>query len=166
MPVNDQGFDASRYQVIPRVLIFLFNSKDSVLLIKGSANKARWPGKYNGIGGHVEANEDILEAALRELKEESGITRVNIQLIGQIMINVSDISGVALFIFSGLYDRSDFSSSQEGNLEWIKLSNIHRLPVVEDLPVLIQRIKSHRLGDPIILGKYAYDNDGKLNILW
>ena len=67
MPVIDQGFDDRKYHVIPRTLIFLFDSLNRVLLIKGSDKKQRWPGKYNGVGGHIESGEDILEAALRVL---------------------------------------------------------------------------------------------------
>jgi 8-oxo-dGTP pyrophosphatase MutT (NUDIX family) len=44
---------------------------------------------YNGIGGHIEAGEDILEAAQRELNEETGISQVELSICGQIMIDVS-----------------------------------------------------------------------------
>jgi len=86
MPVIDQGFEETKYQIISRTLIFLFDSNNQVLLIKGADTKHRWPGKYNGIGGHIEGGEDILEAGLRELQEESGIKDVELSLIGQIMV--------------------------------------------------------------------------------
>jgi len=162
----DQGFDTTKYQVIPRVLVFLFDTQDRVLLISGSDTKPRWPGKYNGLGGHVEAQENIKEAALRELLEEAGIERVDINLVGQIMINVSDVSGIELFIFQGLYKGDTFSCSQEGCVEWIKISDLPTLPTVEDLQVLVHKAKFHCPGDPIFIGKYSFGEEGDLEILW
>jgi len=164
MPVIDQGFDNTKYHVIPRTLIFLFDSHDQVLLIKGSDKKQRWPGKYNGVGGQIETGEDILEAALRELQEESGITDVELSLVGQIMIQISESAGVAIFIFRGKYERADFVSSQEGTLEWIKISDLNKIPIVEDLSVLLPRVISHHPCDGMIIGKYSYDDNGKLLI--
>ena len=164
MPVIDQGFDRTKYHVIPRTLIFLFDSHERVLLLKGSNTKHRWPGKYNGIGGHIEAGEDILEAALRELQEESGITEFELSLVGQIMIQISERAGLAIFIFRGKYERSDFVSSHEGTLEWIKISDLQKLPIVEDLPILLPRVVSHHPGEEMIIGKYSYDENGELFI--
>ena len=83
MKIVDQGIDPKRFQVIPRNLIFLFDSEGRILLIKGTKDKERWAGVYNGIGGHMELNEDILDAAQRELHEETGIEDAKIYLCGQ-----------------------------------------------------------------------------------
>ena len=44
-----------------------------VLLLRHPPGNDRFPGQWNGIGGHVEAGEDIRGAALRELREALGI---------------------------------------------------------------------------------------------
>ena len=166
MNTTEQGYDTTKYQVTPRVLIFLYDSCDRVLLIRGSDTKSRWPGIYNGLGGHVEAKEDVIEAALRELREEAGIENAEIKLVGQIMINVSDVSGIALFIFHGIYEGEVFSNSQEGYVEWKKVSELPTLPAVDDLQELVHRSKYHHPGDPIFIGKYCSNEDGKLEMLW
>ena len=166
MKTSDQGFNPTRFLVIPRVLIFLFDSCERVLLIRGSDTKSRWPGRYNGLGGHVEANEHVIEAARRELREEAGIKNVEIKLVGQIMINVSEKSGIALFIFRGIYDGEVISNSQEGYVEWKKISELPLLHAVDDLQVLVQRTKYHRQGDSIFFGKYCFDENGKIEKLW
>jgi len=71
--IEAQGVSQDRYTVIPRVLIFPFASDGKVLLLKGAAHKRIWAGLWNGIGGHVETGESILQAAQRELREETGL---------------------------------------------------------------------------------------------
>ena len=66
MGVRAQGVSQDRYTVIPRVLIFPFASDGKVLLLKGAPHKRIWAGLWNGIGGHVEAGESIIQAAQRE----------------------------------------------------------------------------------------------------
>lgn len=62
----------SRFQLIPAVSILLVRDQ-KVLLIKRSLNSEYGPGLYNLPGGHVEANETIRQAGVRELYEETGI---------------------------------------------------------------------------------------------
>jgi 8-oxo-dGTP diphosphatase len=157
----EQGIDLTRYKVIPRTLIFLFDNQNRILLIKGSPNKKRWAGLYNGIGGHVEVNEDVLEGAKRELFEETGIKEAELRLCGQIMVNVSSDLGIALFVFCGKYEKSDFRASPEGEIQWIPIKQIENFPIVDDLPILLPLVVAHKAGDPMIIGKYSYDRDGE-----
>jgi len=163
MPVSEQGFSADRFQVIPRSLIFVFNSEGAVLLLKGAPDKKIWAGHYNGIGGHIEAGEDILTSAYRELREETGITGVALRPVGQVMVAVDSKRGIALFIFKGFYAEGELRPSYEGDLEWINLSDLAGLPVVEDLPELLPRVSAHQAADPLIIGKYQYPA-GKLEM--
>lgn len=162
VPKSDQSIDVERYQAIPRTLIFLFDQNNRVLLLKGSPNKKIWAGLYNGIGGHIEAGEDILEAAERELKEESGLEGIKLGFCGQVMVNVSENIGIAIFIFRGDYSGDDFRSSTEGRIAWIDLDEMMNIKMVEDLRLLIPMIANHQDGEPMIIGKYDYDVDGKL----
>ena len=70
---REQGISQDRFKLIPRCLIFIRKS-DSFLLLKGASNKRIWANKYNGVGGHIEIDEDIKTAALRELHEETGLS--------------------------------------------------------------------------------------------
>ena len=53
------------------VVVFIFN-KDEYLMLKRSPNNRIDPNKLNGVGGRVEKGENFLEAAVREIKEETG----------------------------------------------------------------------------------------------
>ena len=164
MPSSEQGVDVKRFSVIPRSLIFLFNNQNQVLLIKGAPQKRLWAGRYNGIGGHIEPGEDILESALRELDEESGVRDVPLWLCGQILVTVNQGQGVAIFVFKGDADGIETRASVEGALEWVDLDGISTKPLVADLFELLPRVAAHSRGEPLIIGKYTYNDKDELEI--
>lgn len=69
-------FEAGTRKVIPAVLIYAKSTDARVLMIHrdGGSNPGDYHlGKWNGLGGKLELDESPLEAARRELKEESGL---------------------------------------------------------------------------------------------
>lgn len=164
MPAIDQGVGDNRYKLIPRTLIFLFDDQKRVLLIKGSTQKRLWPGLFNAVGGHIERGEDIFEAAYRELEEETGITDVPLRYCGQITIDVNEGVGVGIFLFRGIYLGKRLAASSEGNLFWKSINDLTTDELIEDLPLLLPRVYKNNPGEPLIIGKYHYDKQGKLRI--
>jgi 8-oxo-dGTP diphosphatase len=166
MPKTDQDVQSKRYKVVPRTLIFIFDNQGRALLLKGSSNKRLWAGLLNGIGGHIECGEDIQESALRELEEETGIVGLPLSYCGQIMVNVEEELGVAIFIFRGDYNGDHVRESSEGRLIWVALDSLDNKIVMEDLPALLPRVYQFRPGDPLIIGKFNYDTAGNLKTLF
>lgn len=166
MPASNQGTSDQRYTLIPRTLIFL-TSADSVLLIKGGPQKRLWSGLYNGIGGHVERGESVLGAARRELREETGLDLESLWLCGVITINTGDQPGIGLFVFRGAEDSlidKPVQPSAEGRLEWVPLTQLYNLPLVEDLPILLPRVLRANQMQPPFFAHYSYDVRGQLLI--
>lgn len=160
MPQADQRVTKERYLLIPRTLIFI-RCGEHFLFIKGAADKKLWANKYNGIGGHVERGEDIQSSAERELLEETGLT-TQISLKGFVTVDTEEKIGIGIFVFLGEYHGGELILSPEGNLEWLRISDLDLYPLVEDVQLFIQRIIRMKAGDPPFNAHSTYNEDKKL----
>jgi 8-oxo-dGTP diphosphatase len=167
MPKSDQSIDVSlkrqRYTVIPRTLVFIAR-EDCVLLLRGSPQKRLWAGKYNGIGGHVERDEDIYFAAQREVREETGLEVEGLRLVGLINIDGDQPAGILLFVFTASSRSGDPIPSEEGTLEWIARDQLAQIDLVEDLPAILPRALDLPPNAPPFCAHYQYDEQGRLMI--
>ena len=163
MPASDQGVNLKRYMLVPRTLIFLTRG-DQVLLLKGAKDKRLWAGLYNGVGGHIEQGEDILGAALRELREETGLTPRKLWLCGIITIDSQTNPGVCVFIFKGEAMDGALKLSAEGSLEWVQLTDIDQFPLVSDLRLLLPKILQMKFGETPFYARSKYNHAGELTV--
>lgn len=69
--------------------VFVFNEFNQVLLLKRSETDMWQPGKWCLPGGKIEAGETIIEGAIRETLEETGLSIVeyNLDYVGSIKKN-------------------------------------------------------------------------------
>ncbi len=80
----------------------------------------------------MEKGEDILTAARREFLEETGLT-ADLWLCGVIVVETGRNPDVGIYVFTGACPHGEPVPSEEGDLEWVSLSKLKELPVVEDL---------------------------------
>lgn len=91
-------------------------------------------GKYNGLGGKLEANEDVVECLCREIREEAGIECDQIRLSGTISWPGFGKAEEDWFGFIFRVDRwhgEPWQENAEGTLEWVDVSQILQLPLWE-----------------------------------
>ena len=162
---DEQGVKKSlhRYQVIPRVLCFVLH-EDKVLLLKGAPTKRIWPNKYNGLGGHVERDEDVYTAALREIHEESGLDVANVRLRGVINIDAGESVGIMLFVFLADAVTTNPQPSPEGLLEWVSLNALGDYDLVEDVEIILPWLMSADERGAIFFAHYNFDEKDNLQI--
>lgn len=164
MSASEQGVGAlpNRYTAIPRVLVFVFNG-DDVLLLKGAPDKRIWANRYNGLGGHVEAHEDVYTAAYREVWEESGLQVTDLRLRGVINIDIGQPVGIMLFVFTAQSAGRETRPSDEGTLEWVPAHYLPNDRLVRDIPILLERIAAMDDGQ-LFFARYWYDEHEQLRI--
>jgi hypothetical protein len=93
--------------------------------------------------------------------EEAGLT-ADLWLCGTVIVDAGDV-GVCLFVVAGENAQGEIQGSMEGTPEWVPYEAVLRLPVVEDLPFLLEKIHSMTRGDPPFSAR-SYYADEKLNI--
>ena len=89
-------------------------------------------GKYNGLGGKIEPNEDIVSGLRREIFEESALHADRVVLRGTISWPGFGKHGADWFgfIFRVETWHGEVSTgNDEGSLEWVPLSKIETLPM-------------------------------------
>ena len=158
MGANEQGADATanRWLTIPRALCFVFHG-DDVLLMKRAPTRRIFPNRYNGVGGHIERDEDPLSAARREILEETGLTVQNLRLCGIHNIDAGQATGIIMFVFAGESTSREFvDDEREGKLYWIPKSEVLALELVEDLPYILPRVLAK---EPPYFVHVSYDSD-------
>lgn len=91
-------------------------------------------GKYNGLGGKLEADEDVHAGMRREIREEAGIECTAMHLRGTISWPGFGRDGEDWFGFLFLvtaFEGLPHASNPEGSLEWVPVGRIPELPLWE-----------------------------------
>jgi 8-oxo-dGTP diphosphatase len=166
MGANEQGANATegRWLTIPRTLCFVMNGSD-VLLMKRAPTRRIFPNRYNGVGGHIERDEDPLTCAKREILEETGLHVRDTRLRAVYNIDSGETNGIVLFVFTAISDtREVVSDEHEGTLHWIPLDKVVALDLVEDLPIIIPRVAGMKPEDPPLFIHVSYDAQDHLQM--
>jgi 8-oxo-dGTP diphosphatase len=90
--------------------------------------------KYNGLGGKMHADEDVLTCLQREIREEAGIVCEELVLRGTINWTGfgPDCEDWLGFIFRvEQYSGTPFTENEEGTLVWHPVDGLHELPMWE-----------------------------------
>ncbi len=127
---------AGNYCPILGTLGFILSEcKTKVLMVHRNARRDDDQlGKYNGLGGHMEPEEDIAACMKREIREEAGIEVVHMTLRGTVNWTGFGPKGEDWFGFIFLiteYTGEPNTVNEEGDLSWVEIDRICELPIWE-----------------------------------
>ncbi len=100
-------------------------------------------GKYNGLGGKVHDDEDIVACMKREVREEAGIECASMSLRGTISWPGFGKGGEHWFGFIfriDAFEGEPLRENDEGPLEWIDVGHIMELPLWEGDRYFLPRV--------------------------
>ncbi len=155
------------YQPILATLAYVMSpdGKDVLLIHRNTRPDDHHYGKYNGLGGKLDAGESLVEGVKRELHEEAGIEATALTLRGTVSWpgfgkHGEDWMGF-IFIVEA-FEGTPLSGNPEGALEWVPLSRLlsgdlnlwegdrHFLPLVfDDQPGTFHGLMPYQNGRPV-----------------
>ncbi len=101
-------------------------------------------GKWIGVGGHMEENESPEECALREIKEETGLTVKDLRLRGILTFILPDWGNELTFLYTARAETEEVTPCAEGTLAWIPIEIISGLPLWEGDRVFLPLLQSRQ----------------------
>lgn len=133
--------DRSHSQKRIKLTIMCMVYKDDGSFLVENRLKKDWPG-LTFPGGHVEDNELIEDAVIREMKEETGLELKEIEPRGYIEWNEfgDDVRHLAMLFRSNKF-KGKLKSSKEGEIFFIKEEDIGKYLLSNDFEKIYQKLK-------------------------
>ena len=117
---------------------------DKVLVI--DRQKPDWPG-VTFPGGHVEKGEAFVDAVVREVYEETGLTIENPVLCGTKQFQEDEDTRYVVFFYKAIRFSGELKSSNEGEVFWINRKDLTRYPLSMDMEAMVQVMESESLSE-------------------
>lgn len=131
----------SRTENVELTVCCLIENGDRILL--QNRVKQDWRG-YALPGGHVEPGESFVDAVVREMKEETGLTILDPRLVGVKQFPIKEGRYVVL-LFKATRWSGDLVSSDEGQMEWIRYGDLSAVKTVDDFADLLRVMNTPEL---------------------
>ena len=133
--------------------VSLLRYKNLFLLLQRSPNKEFAPGRWTGLGGHVEMNEynQLRCSALREVQEESGIMPQDIRnfvLRRALLVSRPIHPFRVVLYFTGVLDQIVTPVCPEGSLFWKPATEFQSLDIIETTRPVLDLLIADMENDP------------------
>lgn len=137
-------------------LIYLENEKGEYLMLhrvkkKNDINHDKWI----GVGGGFELGESPEECALRETREETGLTLTDYRFRGIVTFDCEGQKCTQyMHLFTATAWAGELNECSEGDLEWVPKERVYDLPIWEGDKIFFRLLEENR---PFFSLKLCYD---------
>jgi 8-oxo-dGTP diphosphatase len=98
-------------------------------------------------GGHVKPGESFVESVIREVKEETGLTIKNPRLCGLKQFRDRNGARYVVILFKTNTFYGQLQSSDEGQVFWIKRSDLNNFKQVDDFDKMLEVFENEDLSE-------------------
>ena len=140
---------------INSTLIYLENQAGEYLMLhrvkkKNDINHDKWI----GVGGGFEYGESPEECALRETREETGLTLTDCRFRGIVTFDCEGQETLYMYLFTASGWTGELTDCDEGELEWVPKEKVYDLPIWEGDKIFFRLLEQER---PFFSLKLSYD---------
>lgn len=121
-------------KAIVTVLCMIYD--DNKILLQDRVKKD-WKG-LTFPGGHVEKEESFVQAVIREMYEETGLTIIEPKLCGVKQFQTDEDERYMVLLFKTDKFKGTLTSSDEGEMKWIERESLKDYELVDDFMDLLK----------------------------
>jgi len=141
-------------------LIYLENEAGEYLMLhrvkkKNDINHDKWI----GVGGGFEYGESPEECAVRETREETGLTLTDYRFRGIVTFDCEGQETLYMYLFTASAWTGELSECNEGDLEWVPKEKVYDLPIWEGDEIFFRLLEEDR---PFFSLKLSYSAEDVL----
>ena len=141
-------------------LIYLENSRGEYLMLHRVKKKRDInQGKWIGVGGGFEHGESPEECAVRETREETGLTLTDCRFRGIVTFDCEGQETLYMHLFTASGWTGELIDCDEGELEWVPKEKVYDLPIWEGDKIFFRLLEEER---PFFSLKLSYSAEDVL----
>ncbi len=157
MPAAGPHVDWTRFKPTDRATLVFVICAGQILLIR--KKRGLGAGKINGPGGRLEPGESPLEGAIREVREELGVTPTGLRDVGRQRFLFTDGYGIDVTVFRADGCRGEPRETDEAVPLWTPVGAIPYHEMWEDDALWLPHVIAGRR----VHGRYVFEGDRMLS---
>ena len=119
--------------------VVVVNKMGQVLILKRASHSAAYPNHWNFPGGSLDEGETPSEAAIRELREETGL------MVSKPYLNhfeTRTLPKITIYYFiTGEYQGQVAINSESSDYKWVSLKELEEFNMIPMSPQVVENIK-------------------------